>query len=309
MPAPTVTSVTPSSGLARGGSLVTIAGTGFDASSDLDTGAADVGVTFDGRAATDVRVQSTTSLTCIVPRGDLLTKKIEPETLSVDVVVTNEEQSIPNAGTLVAGYTYRRPDLTDETHLAGAVRALLQRLKQQVLKNVALTTHTDWDEETADLLNRAQLARLPAIVLLGPSLEPHRVTNYNDPTRTFAGSPDPTSFTTHQPPLAVDLEFEVHLQSGSRIELLNLIHHAVIFVHRNGLLDSVPKEPSNPGAGSVEYGLMIVDDFAAADRSSRSNVHESIGRWRIEGVLLESGDLLEQGPTIDVTELATEQIP
>lgn len=307
MAAPTVSGVSPATGLARGGSLVTITGTDFDASSDEATGAAEVSVTFGGRPATDVRVLSDTSLTCIVPRGDLLTGKDDPETLSVDIVVTNEEQVAPNSGTLVNGYAYRRPDLTDETHLAGAVRALLQRLKQQIIKNVALTTHTDWDEETSDLLNRTQLARLPAIVLIGPTLEPHRVTNYNERTRVYTGDPA-TSYASYDRPLSVDLEFEVHLLSASKIELLNLIHHAVIFMHRNGLLDSVPKDPSSPGAGSVEYGLMIVEDFAAADRPSRANVRESIGRWRIEGVLLESGDLLEQGPTIDVTELASEQI-
>ena len=105
MPAPTVTSVTPPSGVARGGSLVTIAGTLFDASSDEDTGAAEVSVTFDGRAATDVRVQSATSLTCIVPRGDLPTKKDDPETLSVDIVITNfnSEGTLPeNFEALVA---------------------------------------------------------------------------------------------------------------------------------------------------------------------------------------------------------------
>ncbi len=309
MPAPTITAVTPSTGLSRGGFLVTFTGTNFDASSDEATGAAEVQVIFGARAATDVQVLSATTLTCIVPRGDLPTKKTDPNTLAVTVTVTNVEQGPPNSGTLANAFTYRRPDLTIESHFAAVVRALVHRMKEQIIKNVALTTHSDWDEETSDLRNRVQLARLPSIVLIGPTLTPHRVTSYNERTQTLSGGPPPTDFTVHDRPLAVSLDFEVHLQSRSKIELLNLLHHAVVFVHRTGRLDSVPIDPSNPGAGSVEYPLMIVDDFSAVDRPSRSNVREAVGRWRIEGVLLESGDLLTQGPTIDIPELTTVQIP
>ena len=84
-PAPTVTSITPSSGTANGSSSVTITGTGFV------TGAT---VTMGGTAATNVIVVSATSITATTPAH---------AAGAVDVVVTNTDAQ---AGTLVNGYTY-----------------------------------------------------------------------------------------------------------------------------------------------------------------------------------------------------------
>lgn len=308
MATPTITSVTPSTGITRGGYLVTIGGTDFDTNVDFSAtpttpNGARMTVEFDGRLATDVRVVSSTALTCIVPRGDLADAL---NTFAVDVVVTNlDEIALPPSATLVAGFTYNRPNLTDETHLANVVRVLMQRMKQQIVANVALHTHTDFDLVTGDLTNRVEPAKLPVVVLVGPTLEPHTVTNYNAKILTINGSPTPTDFTKHNRAKAVDLEFEVRLMSSSKKELLNLLHHAVMFVHRNGLLDGIPIDPSSPGLGTVEYGLMIVDEFSAADRPSRANVREASGTWRVEGVLLESGDLIEAAPVIDTTDLQT----
>lgn len=303
MATPTVTAVSPNAGVSRGGFLVTITGTNFDTAVG-DDGLPRVTVDFDGRPATDVGVTATTTLTCVIPRGAV---PAGATSVAVTVTVTNLDPS-PDPGSLASAFTYRRPDLTVETHFAAAVRALLQRLKEQVIENVALTTHTDWDLSTGDLLNRTEAAKLPAIVLVGPTLTPQRVVNYDD-TETLTGTPDPTDFTQHHLPLSVDVEFDVRLMSASKVEMLNLLHEANMFIHRRGKLDEVPVDPSNPGAGTVDYGLVAVSDFDAVDRPSRANVREALGRWKIEGVLLETGDLLASGPTIDVTELVTEAIP
>jgi hypothetical protein len=83
--APTVTSVSPSSGATAGATLVTITGTNFVIGAS---------VTFDGLPATGVVVVSGTTLTASTPAHAAAT---------VDVVVTN-----PNgqSGTLAAGFTY-----------------------------------------------------------------------------------------------------------------------------------------------------------------------------------------------------------
>lgn len=57
-PAPTVTTVSPTGGVAAGGTAVTITGTNFYKITS---------VTFGGTAATSVRVTSTTTLTCVSP--------------------------------------------------------------------------------------------------------------------------------------------------------------------------------------------------------------------------------------------------
>lgn len=84
-PAPTVASVSPTSGPTTGGTAVTITGTNFVA------GAA---VTFGGTAAAGVAFVSATSLTCTTPAHTVG---------SVNVVVTNPDAQ---TGTLPAGFTY-----------------------------------------------------------------------------------------------------------------------------------------------------------------------------------------------------------
>lgn len=86
-PAPTVTSVTPNSGAAAGGTAITdLAGTEFRPGAT---------VTFDGVAATSVVVVSRTRITCVTPAG---------AAGAVDVVVTNPDGR--NSGTGVGAYTY-----------------------------------------------------------------------------------------------------------------------------------------------------------------------------------------------------------
>ncbi|MGH9423699.1 MAG: IPT/TIG domain-containing protein [Thermoanaerobaculia bacterium] len=93
LPAPTVTSVAPSTGPTSGGTLVTITGTGFQ------TGAT---VSFGALATTDVTVVSATSITARTPLGPVTGP------LAVDVVVTNPDDS---HGTDTGAFTYTVPAL------------------------------------------------------------------------------------------------------------------------------------------------------------------------------------------------------
>ncbi len=87
-PAPTVTSISPTSGATAGGTSVTITGTGFL------TGAT---VSFGGTAATNVNVVGSTSITATTPAH---------AAGAVNVVVTNTDAQ---TGTLPNGYTYGNP--------------------------------------------------------------------------------------------------------------------------------------------------------------------------------------------------------
>ena len=84
-PAPTVTSITPNTGTAAGGTSVTITGTGFLAGATVSLG---------GTAATNVNVVSSTSITATTPAH---------ASGAVSVVVTNTDTQ---SGTLNNGYTY-----------------------------------------------------------------------------------------------------------------------------------------------------------------------------------------------------------
>jgi len=84
-PAPTVTSITPNSGTANGGTSVTLTGTGFLAGATVKLG---------GTSATGVTVVSSTSITATTPAH---------AAGAVNVVVTNTDAQ---TGTLTNGYTY-----------------------------------------------------------------------------------------------------------------------------------------------------------------------------------------------------------
>jgi hypothetical protein len=88
--APTVTSVSPSSGPAAGGQTVTINGSGFVSGATT--------VSFGIASATDVQVTSASTLTCVSPAGDIGT---------VDVTVTTPGGT--SATSVADEYTYNPP--------------------------------------------------------------------------------------------------------------------------------------------------------------------------------------------------------
>ena len=93
LPAPTITTIAPSTGPTTGGTAVTITG------SDFQPGAT---VMFGALPATDVTVVSATSITARTPLGPAT------EQLAVDVVVTNPDSQ---SATAHPGFTYTVPPL------------------------------------------------------------------------------------------------------------------------------------------------------------------------------------------------------
>lgn len=84
LPAPTYTSVSPTSGAEAGGDVIVITGTGFQQYAT---------VTIGGEAATSISVDSSTQITCTTPAG----------TGTVDIVITNiDTQSVTGS----SEYTY-----------------------------------------------------------------------------------------------------------------------------------------------------------------------------------------------------------
>ena len=159
MPAPTFTSITPDNGLSGGGDLRVIVGTLFDVQAVLGDPVPEVSVLFGTLPARRVQVTSPTRLTCLPPRGEILE---DATSLVVPITITNEDQGPPNSLVVPAAYTYRRPDLSEdaESHMSVVARTMRRRLMQQVIANVAMTTHVDFDESTADLMNRLAMAKL-----------------------------------------------------------------------------------------------------------------------------------------------------
>jgi hypothetical protein len=239
-----------------------------------------VGVVVGRRSARDVRVFAADRLTCIVPAGDAGV---------ADVVVYNLDangEPIPDEEVIAPdGFFYHRPSLTAEADLTRLVRALLQQLKREVLDNVVLTVHTDFDVDSGAELHLAQIAHLPALVLVGPELTEDRFFSLNQLPEVATG---PGEFAQRRAPYTVDLSFSVIGVSNHTTELLNLMVATQLFFHRNRYLE-LERDPSNPGAGSVRYELDTTRDGAprVTSQPNDSNVRSFSGRFVVRGFDLE----------------------
>jgi hypothetical protein len=285
MPPPSILRIAPSSGPASGNVLVEIAGGDFQMPGH---GAAGVGATtrpsvvvlVGRRSARDVRVAADDRLTCVVPSGD-------PG--PADVVV----QNLDAAGTPIPGelaiardaFTYVCQPLAIEADLTRLVRALLQELKRQVLDNVVLTVHTDFEADVGAELHLATIARLPALVLMGPELAEDRFFSLNQQPELATG---PGRFVQRRVPFTVDLGFTVIGVSDHTTELLNLIAATQLFFHRNPYLE-LDRDPADLTAGRVSYEMDIARDgeLRVTSQPNASNVRSFSGRIVVRGFDLE----------------------
>jgi hypothetical protein len=212
---------------------------------------------------------------------------------TVDVTVTNVDQDGNQVGsetvTLVNAYTFKRPDLTEITTLQRVVRTMLQDLKRQVLENISLTTHTDFDSTTSDNLDIVELSTLPGIALFGPRLTENRFYTRNEPLdfQPVAGQYDRV-----RPPACVDLTFTLVGAADSMTELLNLQNIVVDYFQRNPWL-IMDKDESDPSAGTVQYELDTVlgAGMSVGSAPNVNNVRHFTGDFVIRGVEIESSDM------------------
>lgn len=296
MSIPAITRVTPTVAPTAGRLLVEVEGEGFrlpappPASGPAGRLPTTVAVRFGRRAARDVRVYSAQRLTCLAPVGD--------EGAS-DVVVENlDDDGVPIAGeraTLPGAFVYQRPSLAVEADLTRVVRTLLQELKREIVPHVVLTVHTDVQEDTGATLHLASVAQLPALVLMGPELEPDRAYATNASLELPDGD---GGYVTYPPPYTVDLSFAILGIASHTTELLNLLALTQLYLHRTTYLE-MPRDAADAAAGVVRYELAVARDGAlkVATAPNESNLRSFSGRLLIRGFDLEA-----------ITEFAVESV-
>ncbi len=281
-----IASINPSSGPTAGSLLVEVHGAGFklaplpQAARVPAQRSPTVTVLVGGRAACDVSVFSGDRLTCIVPTGDAGPSDVVVQNLDATGVPIPGEQAVaPQA------FTYVLQALTVEADLIRLVRSLLQELKRQVLDNVVLTVHTDADADVGAELHLAQIAQLPALVLVGPELTEDRFYSLNQLPEVATG---PGQFAQHRVPYTVDLGFTVIGVSDHTTELLNLMAATQLFFHRNPYLE-IDRDPEAPEAGRVRYEMDVArdGDLKVTSQPNESNVRSFSGRFVVRGFDLE----------------------
>lgn len=242
-----------------------------------------VQVLFDDEAATNVQVYSKGRLTCLVPPGTHGTS---------DVTIKNlDDLGDPIAGeeaTRADIYLYSRPDLNVESDFTRVCRTLIRKLKNEVIDEVAITAHTDFDPDTSDGLNIVNLATMPALLLVGPEVAENRFFSTNERQQVPLDDGDGT-IAIRRSPYTVDVEFELVGVTDTTAQLLNMIAVTVQFLNRNKNIEML-RDPDDPSLGKVSYEMDFIKDGGepgATNRINNSNVRSFGGVLLIRGFDIE----------------------
>lgn len=282
MAVPIVSSVTPPTGPAGGGDLVRVTGAGF---------AAQVQVRFGGQSALvlAVRTEASTSI------ADVRTPPREVGLVDVELV-NLDAAGTPIAGevaSLVGAYRYARTTVAREADLTRVVRQLLRELKRQVLANVSATVSVDYDDTVIDGLNVVALAKVPSLVLSGPTLRPNRFYSANVSHEDVVSGTSGPEVVRRKPPYTVDLVFTLTATSERTAELFNLMAAVATFLNRNRWLE-LPRDPADATRGVVRWEMDPDGEF-------RTQLHgKDDVRAFTSGFLLRGFDV-DEGLPLDVT--------
>lgn len=245
-----------------------------------------MGVKFGTLDATRVRVRSTTVLDCLTPIADAGAYDAEVEDLD-----TAEKD------TLVSAFTFKRPVIGGvKSDLWRVIDAFIVELKRQVIEEVALTTQVEYDDATADDLSVIKVAKVPAIVLVGPDVResggPHsRVVEEFE--HTGGGAYDRRRSLD-----VVDLRFMLHGVDDHTVRLVNLMREVISFFRRNPVL-RVLSDPADLGSAVREFDLLPPNpsEWRTTTTPNIHNQRRFSGEFRVSGVPVghDDVDLTSQG--------------
>jgi hypothetical protein len=301
MAIPTITSVSPNSGYTMGRKVIVITGTNFKQAAPAPNAAVPtVKVLFGTAPALDVQVISSTIVECSSPVHDV-------------GVVSVSLSNLNSNGTVIVGetatyssFTYKRQDFSAPSDLQRVVAELILDMRRQIIDNVVITTHLDYDDYTADKLNTVAIAQLPSIALYGPTLEENRLF-----TRTEREVVNTTGnvWEVRRIPKSVDLKFRVTIVSQTTQELLNLTMAVQRYFERNYWI-TVLRDPSNPGLGSTKIQLEADFNTPAiyGHLLTTDNLKQHVFACYLVGVPLEDLDNVDER-TVTVEEYQASLLP
>lgn len=295
MATPTLTSITPDSGHPGGNYLVTIEGTNFEPHpSPAATGPTakslvrSVEVEIDGQAAGDVRVYSSTKLTCLVPKflGDHTALSADPG-YTADVVIRNIGPPIEQ-DTFVDAFAYQRADLTrNDGVLRHVIGELVLMMRREIISNIALSTHVDYDSTTSDNLDIVELAGIPGISLFGPDIT-EDVDRRHVAQRTVIDTAT-GEFVKYRRPRFCKVAFEATLHGQTSGEAIALATEFTNFFSNNVNL-VIDADPGDPSAGTVSIPMFLTSDTSRSGTSNESSTFDMIATFELHGVEIDADD-------------------
>lgn len=294
MAVPTISSISPDTVHTGGKSLIEIIGTNFKVpvvpppiGGPYTTTTPTVEVLFDTVASEEVSVVSATRLFARVPRSPItVSEATNYGEGTVDVTIRNlDDNGDPIVGEEVVetdGLTYSRVQLATESDFQRLMRQIVYEFRLQMIPNVQMTAHTDYDSDTGDAANFTDLAELPGIALVGPTLRENRLFSQNQVDELESSTPG--EYLCRRASYTVDLEFTIVGVSNLTAELINLMAVVSGFFEKNKFLE-LARDPSDSSLGTVTYEIDLLADGALAVDSSpnNSNIRVFSGRFVIRG--------------------------
>jgi hypothetical protein len=319
MTVPTITTITPGTGLTKGVALIVIEGTNFrlppTPSAGYHGGDAQqtVTVSFGGTDSQWAHAVSATRVHARLPEWDGDWRDAMPK--SLDVRVANLDDAgveIPGEEvTAVDGMVIDRPKLSKKQDMHRVVLELLRVFRRHLHINTWLNQGREFDEDPTDARDKPNRSSLPLIALEGPSTQINRFSSLNrmEPTED-AG--DPGSWYRYRFPVTVDMTFDVTAYANSETHLLSL-GAAFTTLFRDVIYLRVPRDVGDPTKGTADYELAVpfdgqpdyqsppeLDDlhsFAAVVTIRGVDIDES------EGIVIERGVDLADDPSLETQEI------
>ena len=285
MAIPTITTLTPSTGPASGGDLVRLVGTGF---------AARVVVRFGGRPAVVAAVRDEVGVSIVdvrTPAHEAGVADVELENLDA-----NDAPIAGESVLLVGAYRFARATVAREADLTRIIRQLLRELKRQVLANVSATVSVDYDDTIIDGLNVIAMAKVPSLVLSGPTLRPNRFYSANVPHEDVVEGSAGPEMIRRKPPYTVDLVFLLTAGSERTVELFNLMAAVATFLNRNRWLE-LPRDPDDSARGAVRWEMDADGEFRT-QLASKDDVRAFTCGFVVRGFDVDEGLPLDLGKLV-----------
>lgn len=314
MAVPTITSITPDSGLTLGRNQVEIIGTNFAVPVEFPE-------TEDNSAFQSIKVffgalQSPAAFAITATRAVAIVPTYLSDAMgvggdAVDVTLYNLDEDgveVPGESVVeVGGYTYTRPTLTDEQAAEYVIRRFVSYLRRHIIPNVWITMDRQFPDE---LLEKVKCAELPLIWINGVDWE-------FDPLSQQMGEEEvvtsPTDFKVYRPGTSVMLAMpSIHIYSRAA-------HPREIYALAQSFLNTfrdVPHLYCDPYAfdtASTEYAypLMIPMNGAPSFELGPENdglkictvgaVIEEVDLNDLAGTLVDIGWTVENDPEIILT--------
>lgn len=284
MAIPTISAVSPAIAPTGGQVLIEITGTNFRLhDAPPATGAvptpqfSTVQVEFGGVIAEYAEAASATTILATAPIHD-------PGT--VDIIVRNLDNlgvAIPTEEvTSAAAFTFNRPDILGQVSRTEHVtKQLILELRRQVLAEVVLARHTDWTDDADDAVRETRIAKLPSILVVGPTMTTDNFFRRPTMSREYVSD---SNVGFRRPPTTVELGFDVGVVSDHQAQVMRITDALISFFNRNVWLRALCDQ-NDSASGEVRYEMgytVSLPKFGQGPKSS--NIYTSLGTVRVRGV-------------------------